>query len=644
MNLALQHRIGAIAGWKLELAAVPSEPPAGLPLPRPDVKTFSSDRYRGSVDASLVSNLASGNYTIVVEDVSEVDFKALTDMTVGKLLEARLYMYWQDAVTPVGSDDGLVAVLRVTSLRRRAGSWRYEMIVEGREWVYDRLLQGGWAVNGHGPLEAAVALAKQMVRVRVPKPDGPAPAASAAGDTIVSTDSRLTGAEQLRLLEPHIEDEAAATEGNPRIRGGLGMFLIRDGVLIIGPDRVDASERETLEEKTGLLDLQRTGTIIDLGGSVNLDRDIPNDDKDQLRHDLFVATMRGRPDLKPGDIVDFKAPEKSAIGDADLGFALGPPAKFDTGDTVVAYVQEVNHRLSREQGFITVVRCAAAVQATEDRKDLVDRLWMSLPERTGALAAGSSESFLGNMFEKLRDAITAERWPDVAQVRGQYLDNADGIPAQREKLWRGLGPEDGLPFGAARLPFAKVRKSLAAAPYLTPFAYGNCGLVLPRYPSTRVLVVNRRGDPEDPVDIGALWDDSPPASQVGDWWLILPVDLEDVQEPLPDSKQGLAQPAERATNDLIDGRGNRVIEVGTLTIRIGHDQLTTGGIRPAAGNDPVTIEHGGGNARIVIAQDGSITIESAKTVTIKGNEGIAMETGGNVTMTVGGNVDVKKGT
>ncbi|MEK8105538.1 hypothetical protein NKG94_11055 [Micromonospora sp. M12] len=52
--------------------------------------------------------------------------------------------------------------------------------------------------------------------------------------------------------------------------------------------------------------------------------------------------------------------------------------------------------------------------------------------------------------------------------------------------------------------------------YLTPFAWGGCGLILPRYPGTRVALAYRNGAPDDPVEVGALWPTGhAPVSQPG---------------------------------------------------------------------------------------------------------------------------------
>ena len=137
---------------------------------------------------------------------------------------------------------------------------------------------------------------------------------------------------------------------------------------------------------------------------------------------------------------------------------------------------------------------------------------------------------------------------------------------------------------------------LDGVPYATPFAWGRCGLVLPRYPGTRVAAAFRNGDADDPIDVGALWESGQgPESEPGDWWLILPGDV-------PRRRRGQhagrrAAPPEhtgKATNDLIDADGNRVIEVGGLTVRVGRTPAAAGQ-RPAAATSRLSpIEHADG--------------------------------------------------
>lgn len=630
MSLSVIPQSGTIAGWKLELAPMLPVPPVGMPKRRGAVTTLSSRDYRGSVEASMVSGLEGGSYTVVVEGVATDDLQKLTKLVHGNdPIEARLYLYWEAALIPSPDADGLVAILRVTALRRRPGKWRYEMVVEGREWVYDRMMQPCPVVTGVAALGAAVEIARALLVDLDPAPD------PVVSDEKRTTNGKVRAIEEMRELEKAMVAAAAAKKPP---RAGLGMYLIRDGKLRIGPDRLRVPKLESaiplLDAGSGLLAIERNGVVDETNAAVGIDGGR------SPRRDCFIATLRGRPDLKPGDIVRFATPETG--DEPELEFALGPAAQFAGNTTVTAYVQSVSHRLSREQGFITALRCVAAQSGNGD---LLERLWFDGAATDTAAAGGTGESFLTRVFERVRDAARTDRWPDVAQVRAHRLGGDSG-PAQTEQLWRGLAP-DGLAYAAARAGFAATKKELAAAPYATPFAYGKCGLVVPRYPGTRVLVVNRGGDPDDPVDVGALWTrgQGPDGAEIGDWWLILPVDLEGDQAPraaIPDDDTA-EQRASRATQDLIDARGNRVIEVGALTVRIGKDSLRAAGERPPVANDPVTIEHAAGNARIVIAQDGSITIETAKTLTLKGEEGISLQTGNDVKVTVGGHFDVVKG-
>jgi hypothetical protein len=70
----------------------------------------------------------------------------------------------------------------------------------------------------------------------------------------------------------------------------------------------------------------------------------------------------------------------------------------------------------------------------------------------------------------------------------------------------------------------------------------------------------------------------------------------------------------KVSQDLIDADGNRVIEVGELTVRIGRDNLKDAGQRPerASQADSVTIEHVDGGASIVIKSDGTISLKGKK--------------------------------
>jgi hypothetical protein len=185
-------------------------------------------------------------------------------------------------------------------------------------------------------------------------------------------------------------------------------------------------------------------------------------------------------------------------------------------------------------------------------------------------------------------------------------------------------------------------------PSATPFALGNYGLVVPRYPGTRVMLLNAGGGPDDMVEIGALWrrDYGPPA-QAGDYWLALPIGLTS-RENMPSGSQAPtdALPGDGpATHDLIDGDGVRVIETKTFVIRV-TDQPTDITGRPLPGSDApdgsVLIEtkpNSGSGAQIILKADGSITVKGTSISFDSGSGDITLKAA-NVKVNVSGTMDV----
>jgi hypothetical protein len=204
-------------------------------------------------------------------------------------------------------------------------------------------------------------------------------------------------------------------------------------------------------------------------------------------------------------------------------------------------------------------------------------------------------------------------------------------PGQTLTVFEGLQEPDGQPNQAHRLPLQRenprIRQGVA---YASPFAWGKCGLVLPRYPGTRIIMTHRNGQRLDPIDIGALWEAGHgPDSEPGDWWLILPVDIPEDQRSSIANDVDPEEHTGPVTQDLIDAGGNRIIEVGELTIRVGRDSLKDAGERPERPEEEnsVTIEHTQEGSKIVMKQDGTIAITGKNieldagtgTITLKAN-------------------------
>lgn len=625
--------IGAIAAWRIDLGVSPPASGAAGAVGAisdtaklgSDVISFASSEYRGRVDATLASGLDPGRYAVTIEGITEDLFRD-TKKLAGKqaMLCAKLYLFWQDSSGAL--DPPVVAVLRITALRRRPGTWRYELRVEGREWVYDLLGQAAPPDTGTSALDRAQAIAGACNVVYTP-----ARAAAQSTNAIEQRDANRfeSSRDALLRLEDQMSLDAAASGKH---RGGLGMYVIRDGALKIGPDRLDDAVRpdnvKRLDAASGLLMVERSGALDAKDASSATETT-------QTRRDVYTATSRGRPDIKPGDVVMLTSPELDA-SEGDFDVLLGPTnslAPTSQTPTVTAYVQEVAHRQSREQGFVSVVHCIAA--ATDTGMSDVEQLWFPRVDNDTAAAGGSAEARIARQLRKRPERLGTE----IAQVR-QLFASGDQLPVQTEKLARGA-TNDGKPHGAIRLALGKG-DSVQGVPYTSPFAWGPFGLSVPRYPGMRVLLAHRGGDPDDAVDVGALWDaNAAPAAQPGDWWLSLPAAIAQDRRAKVADGDDPPQPTGKASNDLTDADGNRVIGVGKLTVRVGNDALTDAGKRPTPSDPIVSIEHGSSGAQITIDQNGAIVIQAKGKLTLACDKDIVLDAA-SITMQVSSSVAINK--
>ena len=87
------------------------------------------------------------------------------------------------------------------------------------------------------------------------------------------------------------------------------------------------------------------------------------------------------------------------------------------------------------------------------------------------------------------------------------------------------------------------------------------------------------------------------------------------------------EPSGKATNDLIDADGSRVIEVGRLTVRVSPTTLSAPGTRPTPPADSkqhVTIEHENGS-RLVISENGDIRIDAKGNLTLTATKTVTID-------------------
>lgn len=641
-------RIGNDAGWALKFYQQ-NQPYLELPI-------LKTEDYYADIQVTLQSGLEGGTYTFVIEGLIDDHYKKLRQLVPlqGRRSDAviKLYLYWRDANTTLGGylasaigisdliggssvpEEALVAELAIQSISRKAGSRRYETTIQAKERVYTALSSRIPGPIHEDSLAAAIAIVKTNTGIRDITLHGLEEIGSLQADAI--------NFEQGNTYRQEFQQLATALEQATNKRG-RGMLLIRDGILHVGVRSFPLEdEPKELTYVSGLIEIESSGSM----------ESDPNSDPADAppRRPEFRLTLKGRPDIKPGDVVKVDLPPEDVLkttpdfGDAILGIAgsLLPAIGGGLENPVNLYVNSVQHRLGRTSGFSTVV---TTVQI-EDLNQAWDEHSPSGSHPSAPVSSASSADSGTQAAQAVRQlaegSASARRFADIGEVRsvqtrGRGSDTEP--PGQTLTTWRGLVAPDGRRNQANRLAIQREQPSiLQGVPYATPFAWGKCGLVVPRYPGTRVVVLHRNGQANDPLDVGALWEAGHgPDSQAGDWWLILPVGI-------PESDRATiaegATPKEhtgKVSQDLIDAEGNRIIEVGELTIRVGKEKLNKAGDRPKSptDKDSVTIEHTKEGSKIVMKPDGSveITAKKIKFDTSQSNGDIELDAGqGNITM------------
>ncbi len=660
-TLTGEVRPGNDAGWLLSFHR---EREDGTVDDKPILEISRNDYY-AEIQATLPGGLEGGAYTFTVEGLTDAHYAAIAQGKPDSPTVVRLYLFWRDTNSSVlgylknlsgltdafglsGKDipEALLAVLRIQSVTRRLGSRRYETVITARERLFDlaertRLPQ---AVTGDTLEMALDQLLQGPARLRkeadyvfhgvTPNPACPPTAGPPA--------SERRELEAGRTVLDTLRDLAAAMEAESGCHG-RGLLLIRSGVLHLGvrPVPLEGEVRPV----TFLQGLIETEALEPVPTDPNFDTSTGG--APPVRRQ-FRLTLKGRPDLKPGDLIEFDLPPEDvstttagalgALGDL-LSSPLLPTAEII--HPVQLYVQSVQHRLGRTSAFATVLT-GVEVTGAEDAWDCHTPASRAPAgaEILGASASPETEAARAVLRAARRETDNASP-TEVGEVRGMTTQGAEEPPAQTVTVWRGLQPGDGRSGQAHRLAVQRPSPGPATGvPYATPFAWGRCGLVLPRYPGTRVVVTHRGGRRDDPIEIGAVWESGHgPDSQPGDWWLSLPVGVPEQQRSTLAEDTVPAEHTGKVTNDLTDADGNRVIEVGELTVRVGRDTLGSAGTRPARGEtDGVTIEHSSG-ARIVVKQDGTVLIEAAQDLELKAGGDIKMDAA-NVKVTVSGSMDV----
>lgn len=587
-----------------------------------------------------------------------------------KRIYMELAMWWANPLSLAGDFDAsrVIETFRVTSMSREVDGLDVVTKIEGRRALYDRLtlmrtpagdgIEAADTLAGVSAVLAAAGLAEQDDFV-VHRPDGP-PAPNP---------QRLPPATPvLRVLEQLRQQMVR----QPPYRRGRPLYLMRGGRLHAGPwrpiphgdqpagglggaalDLVTGGGVKAMTAEVGLLSVTSAGTAQALAADETAVGDAP---PDRASWQLRAA---GRQDIQPGDVLSFRKPSEAeglfgGFGLPSLPAGLGAPGD----ETVHLYVSDVAHKLGRAEGWLTTVTGVEVGEGGADAWDVVQTRDGDLPEDGDEAGAATPAARVArSVRRRISHALASRPVSAMGEVRGHATatTEANGVvqtAAQTLTVLRGIldlgGPRQ------ARLDaIDRDRNDLQSnIPYLTPFAWGPFGHVLPRYPGMRVMMLNHRSQDTDPVEVGALWqtpdagaDRTPTNTEAGDWWLILPAYGDaDPPGPAAGTDPVPAGPA-HASHDLIAASGERVIEVNGFVIRaMTKDALHGPADRPVGATGDakggLVIEQVDGGSSIRLLPDGTVEIVSGEALSITAGADMTL-TADNIRLVArsGGTVD-----
>lgn len=627
--------IGKAVGWRLTIAG----------------QTVDHRACWAEIAVSLDSGLSPGSVELNLRGVTEDQFKAIAEAWVRRetapgetvprraLVTGKLQIFWRDKVGAEPSEAQVPPVMEfaLTSLSRRSEGLQFVTKIEGRHTIYEKIDRAIARTNsdrtqGEGPITAAAVVLQ---------------AGGLDPDSFTECRPDQPGSEEWFDIQSGRQVLAQLTAlGDAMLRRynrrGRGVYLIRDGKLLVGPFwPVPPRGRSiiALTAEGGFISAQMQGQEQAVGDR----EDRHSDDPPPPARDLWQIQAVGRTDIAPGDVVRIEVPR--ADSGLSGGFGLPSVAGALTGnEPVCVYVDSVRHSSARDRGWTIEIAGVAVVESS-----LPAGAWYSIAATTHGVPtageAGPRADSAGSVRARIGTAIAEEMahrpQNDIAEVRAFHAttDASSGTvarAAQSSDLIVGVDDRTG-GGGARRAEINRARATRRAsnAPYLTPFAWGEYGQVLPRYPGTRVMLAYHHNSPQDAVDIGALWQtdgtaSAPQAAQAGDWWLILPAGAS-TQEAA--GTAAVAPPQDgKASHDLIDANGERRIEVNGFTIRsFDANNLKGPGERPSPPDGDnmqggILIHHKGSDALISIATDGKITIKATGELVLQG-EGIKLKPG-----------------
>jgi hypothetical protein len=612
--------VGFDAGWKIELFQEDDKH-----NPTGKAKEITRNQYYGEIKVETAATFKSPTFEIIIDGISDEDYN---DIVQKAYVCVKIRLGWRDlgsgAAAPfkdfgkfmsgsAGDDSNYHDVIngRIKTFERTAGEFRYRTKFTGVDYRWEQLRAKKATkldVKKGDPIGKYATLLAGQVGVPITvHPDGKA---GEPVDEIINLPKDAT----ISAALTHIARVGHSEGADKRIP----MFLRTDGLHFgawMAPV-TKAAKSKKLDISSGLVE---TKPVVD----ADPDAVFPVVFKPPtvLKYDL---TLKGRADIQVGDKVEVSVdvpkpdPKKKdfgaavgGIGDIIQGigqaFGVQPEPTFDPFRVIA-----VKHELDRSKGFVTTMRIES--QPPDEKPSSRAESVSKGAQNTIDEAAKTAAALVVQANQKMREVEGL----DIGEVNAQFIEpgknGSHDVAAQRVEIQEGI-KGDGQGNSTVRMDRSDTPTQLFNKPYLTPFAFGSTGLVIPHYPGTRVADLHHRNDVSQTMVAGCLWrDGKEPKSKFGDWWLSLPTGVEEVKS-IEDTRKAKA-PSGPASHDLIDKDGARAIHVRGFRISVGEGKLPDVGTRPSdPPKDELLIEHKSG-AQIRIDSNGNIEIKSPENLTL----------------------------
>jgi hypothetical protein len=624
-----------------------------------DILELTNDFLHAEIEASRGRGLTGGSTDIKISGLPRSMIEQLLGETGAAMedsfLVGKLHLYWRgrvplpgldQAVSAVASlagvdnkDSTLAATFAITGIAPEVDGVRYALRLTGPDEIFhalsvartqgsiraadaDALARAVVAKLGAVPAAGSGGLAGALAAVlpgpaasALSGPGGGGGAGGAAAEPVADQPNAAKGIKGIAVLATLDERIAEAAGGSPQKDArALGAYLLRDDAIHIGKDVVKLFEAEPRELPAGHALIAAAPRK--LGEAV------------EGEEGSYALTLRGEPQIKPGDVVKFPRPvPKSdlpgtglAMADAVVGAVKNVASAFTGGggpDTFLL-VDRVTHTFSARTGFITEV---AGVALKGEKKPELPAKDAEKRSAGGGATADSAEAIRSKM-----SALSSRASLEIGEVRTFVPVSQPQSPGQTSTVLYGLGERAGMSNALRQVDVDRLTDArMAGIAYATPFAWGAYGLVLPRLPGTRVVLAEHGGTADDALDVGSLWwsgdgntKPGPPDAKAGDYWLAMPV------KPTIEAGEGseaIVPSAKGASHDLTDALGNRVMQLGQMTVRIG--KIVDGDAalaRPALSAESeglvIEVEGSGGTAKVTINLNGEIAITSKGKIAI----------------------------